>query len=89
MSGTYFNNDVSIAYQSTPLLWNRLVNLINVKIAHFSRNFTFSLAFHVNVIFMFGWSLEIQVIYIKRGYGSLYEVKMMNDFEYVMQILYI
>ena len=38
----------------------------------------------------FGWSLEIQVIYIKRGYGSLYGVKMLvMMFEDVMQILYI
>jgi hypothetical protein len=38
----------------------------------------------------FGWSLEIQVIYMKKGYGSLYGVKilemMLGD---VMQILYI
>ena len=38
----------------------------------------------------FGWSLEIQVIYIKNGYGCLYGVKMLEMmFEDVMQILYI
>ena len=38
----------------------------------------------------FGWSLEIQVIYIKRGYGTLYDFKMLGMmFEDVMQILYI
>jgi len=38
----------------------------------------------------FGWSLEIQVIYIKRGCGSLCEFKMLEMmFEDVMQILYI
>ena len=38
----------------------------------------------------FGWSLEIQVIYIKRGCGSLYDFKMLGMiFEDVMQILYI
>ena len=38
----------------------------------------------------FGWSLEIQVIYIKRGYGSLYGVKMLKMmFGDIMQILYI
>ena len=38
----------------------------------------------------FGWSLEIQVIYIKRGYESLYNFKMLEMvFEDVMQILYI
>ena len=26
----------------------------------------------------FGWSLEIQVIYIKKGYGSLYDFKMLG-----------
>jgi len=38
----------------------------------------------------FGWSLEIQVIYIKRGCGSLYGVKMLwMMFGDIMQILYI
>ena len=38
----------------------------------------------------FGWSLEIQVIYIKRVYGSLNDFKMLDRmFEDVMQILYI
>ena len=38
----------------------------------------------------FGWSLEIQVIYMKKGYGSLYVMKMLEMmFEDVMQILYI
>ena len=38
----------------------------------------------------FGWSLEIQVIYIKRGCGSLYGVKMLGMmFGDIMQILYI
>ena len=38
----------------------------------------------------FGWSLEIQVIYIKKGCGSLYELKMLKMmFEDIMQILYI
>ena len=38
----------------------------------------------------FGWSLEIQVIYIKKGCGSLYDFKMLGMiFEDVMQILYI
>ena len=38
----------------------------------------------------FGWSLEIQVIYIKRGCESLYGVKMLGMmFGDVMQILYI
>ena len=26
----------------------------------------------------FGWSLEIQVIYIKKGYGSFYDLKMLG-----------
>ena len=38
----------------------------------------------------FGWSLEIQVIHIKKGYGTLYVVKMLRIvFGDVMQILYI
>jgi len=38
----------------------------------------------------FGWSLEIQVIYIERGYESLYRVKMLGMmFEDIMQIWYI
>ena len=38
----------------------------------------------------FGWSLEIQVIYMKKGYESLYVIKMLEMmFEDVMQILYI
>ena len=38
----------------------------------------------------FGWSLEIQVIYIKRGSETLYDFKMLEMmFEDVMQILYI
>ena len=38
----------------------------------------------------FGWSLEIQVIYMKKGYGSLYVMKLLEMmFEDVMQILYI
>ena len=38
----------------------------------------------------FGWSLEIQVIHIKRGCGSLYGVKMLEMmFGDIMQILYI
>ena len=38
----------------------------------------------------FGWSLEIQVIYIKKGCGSLYDLKMLGMmFEDAMQILYI
>ena len=38
----------------------------------------------------FGWSLEIQVIYMKKGYGSLYVMKMLEMmFEDVMQFLYI
>ena len=38
----------------------------------------------------FGWSLEIQVIYIKKGFGSLYDFKMLGMmFGDVMQILYI
>ena len=38
----------------------------------------------------FGWSLEIQVIYMKGGCGSLYGVKILGMmFEDVMQILYI
>ena len=38
----------------------------------------------------FGWSLEIQVIYIKRGSETLYDFKMLKMmFEDVMQILYI
>ena len=38
----------------------------------------------------FGWSLEIQLIYIKRGCGSLYDFKMLRMmFGDVMQILYI
>ena len=37
-----------------------------------------------------GWSLEIQVIYMKKGYGSLYGVKMLGMmFGNIMQILYI
>ena len=38
----------------------------------------------------FGWSLEIQVIYIKKGCGSLYDFKMLEMmFEDIMQILHI
>ena len=38
----------------------------------------------------FGWSLEIQVIYMKKVYGSLYVMKLLEMmFEDVMQILYI
>ena len=38
----------------------------------------------------FGWSLEIQVIYIKKGCGSLYGMKRLGMmFEDVMQFLYI
>ena len=38
----------------------------------------------------FGWSLEIQVIYIKKGCGSLYDFKMLEMmFGDIMQILYI
>ena len=38
----------------------------------------------------FGWSLEIQFIHIKKGFGSLYDFKMLERmFEDVMQILYI
>ena len=38
----------------------------------------------------FGWSLEIQVIYIKRGCETLYYFKMLGMmFGDVMQILYI
>jgi len=38
----------------------------------------------------FGWSLEIQVIYIKKGFGSLYGMKLLEMmFGDVMQILYI
>ena len=38
----------------------------------------------------FGWSLEIQVIYMKGGCESLYGVKILGMmFEDVMQILYI
>ena len=38
----------------------------------------------------FGWSLEIQVIYIKKGYGSLYDFKMLGMmFGDVMQFLHI
>ena len=38
----------------------------------------------------FGWSLEIQVIYIKRGCRSLYGVKILEMmFKDIMQILYI
>ena len=35
----------------------------------------------------FGWSLEIQVIYVKKGYGTLYDFKMLGMmFGDVMQI---
>ena len=38
----------------------------------------------------FGWSLEIQVIYMKGGSESLYELKMLGMvFGEVMQFLYI
>ena len=38
----------------------------------------------------FGWSLEIQVIYMKRGSETLYDFKMLGMmFRDVMQILYI
>ncbi len=38
----------------------------------------------------FGWSLEIQVIYIKKGCESLYGIKIFGMmFVDVMQILYI
>ena len=36
----------------------------------------------------FGWSLEIQVIYVKKGCETLYDFKMLGMmFEDVMQIL--
>ena len=60
------------------------------KIAHFFEKFHFGSSVSCKYNIYFGWSLEIQVIYMKRGYGSLYEFKMMGMmFEYVMQILYI
>ena len=35
----------------------------------------------------FGWSLEIQVIYVQKGYGGLYDFKMLGMmFGDVMQI---
>jgi len=38
----------------------------------------------------FGWSLEIQVIYIKKGLGSLYDFKMLGMMLWdVMQFWYI
>ena len=38
----------------------------------------------------FGWSLEIQVIYIKKGCGGLYGMEMLEMmFGDVMQFLYI
>ena len=38
----------------------------------------------------FGWSLEIQVIYIKRGSETLYDFKMLKMmFGDIMQFLYI
>ena len=38
----------------------------------------------------FGWSLEIQVIYIKKRFGSLYDFKMLEMMlGDVMQFLYI
>jgi len=38
----------------------------------------------------FGWSLEIQFIYMKRGHGGLYGVKVLGMMLWdVMQILYI
>ena len=38
----------------------------------------------------FGWSLEIQVIYVKKGCGTLYNFKVLGMmFENIMQILYI
>ena len=38
----------------------------------------------------FGWSLEIQVIYIKKGCGTLYDFKMLKMMlGDVMQFLYI
>ena len=38
----------------------------------------------------FGWSLEIQVIYIKKGCGTLYDFKMLEKmFGDIMQILHI
>ena len=38
----------------------------------------------------FGWSLEIQVIYIKKGCGGLYAMEMLEMmFGDVMQFLYI
>jgi len=57
---------------------------------HFLVNIHFGSSISCKCNIYFGWSLEIQVIHIKRGCGSLYELKMLKMmFEDIMQILYI
>ena len=51
-------------------------------------HFGSSVSYKCNIYF--GWSLEIQVIYIKKGSVTLYESKMLGMmFGDIMQILYI
>ena len=75
MSGTYFTNDVSIACQSTLTMEQACKTLIKVsKNMHFLMKFHFGSSVSCKCNIYFGWSLEIQVIYIKKGCGSLYGV---------------
>ena len=57
---------------------------------HFLMKFHFGSSVSCKYDIYFGWSLEIQVIHIKKGCGSLYDFKMLGMmFGDVMQILYI
>ena len=91
MSGTYFTNNVSIAYQSTLTMEQACKTLIKVsKNVHFLVKIHFGSSVSCKCNIYFGWSLEIQVVYIKRGCETLYHFKMLGMmFGDVMQILYI
>ena len=73
------------------MLKNRVRALIKVsKKVHFLVKIHFGSSVSCKYNIYFGWSLEIQVIYMKKGYGSLYGVKMLEMiFGDIMQILYI
>ena len=74
MSGTYFTNDISIACQSTLTMEQACKTLIKVsKNMHFLMKIHFGSSVSCKYNIYFGWSLEIQVIYMKKGYGSLYD----------------
>ena len=60
------------------------------KNVHFLMKIHFGSSVSCKYNIYFGWSLEIQVIYIKKGCGSLYGMKMLEMmFGNIMQILYI